>query len=194
MSDQGFLKLRNGILEHVEEGRFCLRTYGLFAYLLQRRRWASGVCFTNSHSIATAFGENVTTVQNDMRILREEGYIQYPKGKGRKGNYPVLIINDQPTDGVLKGYRLCGFVDETYERVHYESLNRRHTDAVLRLWGHRADVVLTQCSDCALAVPLLDIRQSRLLNSEDGENEIGETGGAQTAPEPTDTKAKKAGI
>lgn len=179
-ADQGFTAIRNGLLEHVEEGKFCLRTYGLYMYLHQRKRWLSGVLWTNAASIATSFGEKKTTVQNDFRILKSLGYLDYPAGTGKKGSYPVLIINDQPRHGVLKGYSLSGFTDKTCTHVYYEPVNGRHTEAVLKLWGGCGDNRLMLGGSCALTVPLLDIRQSRLLNSEEEESKIelyGETPG-----------------
>jgi hypothetical protein len=195
MSDQGFTRLRNGLLEHVEEGKFTLRTYGLYTYLHQRKHWLSGVCWTNAQSIATTFMEKKSTVQYDMRVLRDRGYIQYPVGFGKKGSYPVLLVNDQPTHGVLKGYSLSGFTDKTYEYVYYEPLNGRHTEVVLSLWGAYAETKLTLGGSCALVVPLLDIRQSRLLNREDESGKIelyGETPGTQSlAPV---SQVKKVGV
>lgn len=192
MSQAGFTAIRNGILEHVEESNFCLRSYGLYTYLHQRKRWTSGVVWTNAQSIATSFGEKLTTVQSLMQKLRQKGYIQYPKGFGRKGNYPVVLVNDQPRDGVLKGYSLSGFTDETCTHVFYEPLNGQHTDVVLRVYGGWGDARLTMGGVCALVVPLLDIRQSRLLNSED-EKENREVYGSTPKSEPPTVQTKKVG-
>lgn len=189
-NDQGFLRLRNGLLEHVEEGRFNLRLYALYIYLLQRRRWASGIVWTNARSIATTFGEKITTVQSLMQTLRVRGYIQYPKGFGKKGNYPVCIINDQPTHGMLTGYRLSGFSDETYTSVIYEPLNGEHTEIVLTTYGGWADDRLTMGSARVLIVPLLDIRSGRLLDCEDQtENSEGDA-----PPLEPQIKSVKAGV
>jgi hypothetical protein len=173
MSDQGFLRLRNGILEHVDEGVFHgrMRAYGLYVYLLQRRKWASGIVWTNARSISTTFGEPLSSIQEDLRFLRDRNYIQYPKGSGRRGNYPVCIINDQPTEGMLKDYRLSGFADNTFQTVIYEPINGQHTDAVLRACAGWAEDRLWAGGAHALHMPLQDIRQSRLLDSEDEREE-----------------------
>jgi hypothetical protein len=190
-AETGFTAIRNGILEHVEESSFCLRSYGLYMYLHQRKRWLSGVVWTNAASIATSFGEKKTTVQSLMRNLRSKGYIQYPRGFGKKGNYPVLLINDQPRHGVLKGYSLSGFTDTTCTHVYYEPLNGQHTEAVLRMcsgWGHDR---LTLGGVCALVVPLLDIRQSRLWNKEEEDQDS--QGGPEPESQTLEAQVKKAG-
>ena len=191
MSDQGFLRLRNGILEHVDEGVWYghLRAYGLYVYLLQRRKWASGIVWTNARSIATSFGEPLSSIQQDFRFLRERNYIQYPSGNGRRGNYPVCLINDQPTEGMLMGYRLNGFADSTFQTIIYEPINGQHTDAVLRACAGWAEDRLRAGGCHALHMPLQDIRQSRLLDSED---ERGKSEGAE-APPKSETRSKKAG-
>jgi hypothetical protein len=190
MSDNGFTAIRNGLLEHVEESAFSLRAYGLYTYLHQRKRWASGIVWTNAASIATSFGEKKSTIQALMRKLRDQGYIQYQKGFGKKGSYAVALINDQPRHGMLKGYSLSGFTDDTCTHVYYEPINGQHTEVVLRMFGGGAENRLTLGGLCALVMPLLDIRQKRLLD----EDKIEKEEGAAPKPLTTNVNVKKAGV
>lgn len=128
MAYDGFTKIRNGLLEHVEAQQFTPGDLGVYLYLHMRANWRTGICWTNCQSIATTFGCEKWEINESFQRLRAKGYINYPHGNGRRGNYPVAISNAEPTLGLLKGWRLTGFVGNGFERVEYQISNAGLTD------------------------------------------------------------------
>jgi hypothetical protein len=121
MNREGFLKLRNGLIEHVDGRQFTANDLGVYLFLHLHKNWRSGICWTNAAGVATTLdGSPHSSVKRSFERLRERHYIQYRKGDGSRANYPVLLINDEPTRGILKGCRLKGFIDLNFEVVEYE--------------------------------------------------------------------------
>ncbi|GEM_PF-6036888 len=152
----GYVGLRNGLLEHINAGCFIGYDLSVYVYLHYIAKWQTGIAYT----CASAIGEHqkipTTSVNNSLHRLRERGYINYPKGKGKHGLYLIAINKAVPTAGVLTGYRLDAFSDNNLESFTYTSPNGDRAEAVLKRCGDRAETVLMRCGDGVLTVRIPD--------------------------------------
>lgn len=112
LREAGFIRLRSGIWQHIKEGRITGIDFNVYCTLQQFAEWSTGICVTTADSLGASW-QNLSdskdkkeTVQNSLRRLRENGYINYPEGSGRRGPYPVLIDKYEPTVGAAVGWQL----------------------------------------------------------------------------------------
>src|ERR1039458_5082562 len=111
-NDGGYLRLRNGIWDHIKDGRITINDFTVYLTIQKFADWQTGICYSNASSLSAAWGEfsdavnKVEQFQNAMRRLRKNGYIDYPEGSGKRGSYPILIDKAEPTKGFLKVWRL----------------------------------------------------------------------------------------
>jgi hypothetical protein len=111
-NDGGFIRLRNGIWEHIKSGFITCNDFAVYLTIHKFTNWKTGICMSNAASMTEAWGDfsraanKVEQFQNSMRHLRANGYIDYPEGSGKRGNYPILIDKAEPTKGPLRGWRL----------------------------------------------------------------------------------------
>ena len=124
MREGGFIRLRQGIFEHIASGKMTPIDFAVYVTLLKWANWRTGICMTNSISLASNWGNWSSTVdrksdgeetmpntkersiQNSLLRLRKRGFINYPTGDGTRGSYPVLIDKFEPTLGMLVGWSL----------------------------------------------------------------------------------------
>ncbi len=164
---------RNGIRDHIQAGRFTPFSFGIYEFLKLYALYEYAVNYTNAQAVATTFscGTSLRSVQEAFLGLRKNEFIDYPEGGFGKGRlYPVLILKGEPTQGVLKGSRLIGFTDKTYQTIMYEFPNADRAQAVLEVWaessvGGGADCAYGWVQDSVLpvcvGVSLQDIRLGR---------------------------------
>lgn len=158
---EGYTGLRFGIGEHINDRRFVGYDFGIYCYLHIRARWATGICYTNAVAIAGELTIPLTSVQESLQRMRERKYINYSKGDGSRGLYTVLIHKARPTVGVLYGYELDAFTDNTFQTVTYYRPNTAPTVAVWKPGADRAETVLMKCGDRALTVRTQDIQDGK---------------------------------
>jgi hypothetical protein len=114
-----FIRIRNGIKEHVKEGAFTQNTWCVYTLLHLHATWKTGICCTTVDSLAAAWGDWISfhgakeggnskhrTILDCLQRLRDMGYIRYPKGNGQLGTYPILINKYEPTRGALRAWQL----------------------------------------------------------------------------------------
>jgi hypothetical protein len=103
-----FTPLRNGILEHLRDGRICPFDLGVYVLLHLRADWSTGIYHGCAASIAYQFGNPTLRehIKKTLRRLRAKGYINYRKGDGERGGYPILLNKRDVTSGELQGTRL----------------------------------------------------------------------------------------
>jgi hypothetical protein len=71
----------------------------------------------------------VKTVQKSLQRLRDRfGFINYPKGVGSLGSYPILINKYIIRDGPLKWFRLDAFGTTDLSEQMYENLVMKATE------------------------------------------------------------------
>ncbi|HET7216355.1 MAG TPA: hypothetical protein VFL79_22395, partial [Terriglobia bacterium] len=122
----GFIKIRNGLREHIRQGHLCPTDLGIYLFLHLEVDWGTGIVFTNASGIANTFDGKVSvrTVQDALHRLREHRYINYRRGNGQRASYTILIHKYQPTVGVRCGFRLNAFADNSLTNPVYEPLGR----------------------------------------------------------------------
>ena len=105
--DEGFAKIRNGINKHIKEGKLHPFDLGIYLWLHLNCNWKTGVCRQTALGIAlNGFNDAglKETIQKSLRRLRKHGYINYPKGVGKRGGYLIVIHKFEPS--ALRGYRI----------------------------------------------------------------------------------------
>ncbi len=121
----GFAKIRNGLLDHALAGKLAPFDFGLYVFLIMRADFATGVYQGCALTIAYQFGDpsHKEHVQKALRRLRDKKYINYPKGDGSRGGYPILINKFEPTVGELSGLRLNAWKHGELCKPEYEAQN-----------------------------------------------------------------------
>jgi hypothetical protein len=120
-----FTPIRNGLREHIQEGKIPPFDLGVYTAIHLLANWSTGICQACALSIAFFFGSPSwkTRIQKSLRRLRDRGYIQYPKGGGMRGAYPILIHKYEVTVGERKGTRLNAWKHGDLVKPEYESWN-----------------------------------------------------------------------
>jgi hypothetical protein len=182
----GFTAIRPGIKEHIEVGQFSAADLGIYLFLHLYAKWDSGVIWTTAASIKGTMKHKdikLRTVQNCLNRLREKEYIDYPRGIGSGGVYPVLIVKATVTAGVLKGCRTIGFHDEQKQWVLYDvtdAENPTHVRTVCGLlYGPEMELVRSRWGAGAVVVHLQDIKTGRLSKYEEKQDNTHEVESAK---------------
>jgi hypothetical protein len=119
---EGFLALRSGIFDHLNQSRFTANDWMVYTILLRQCDWQSGRWNGNAYRIRAAVGNSLTIrqIQHAMRRLVEKGYTKTFHKQGAKGNYFVLIHKYRVCVGNLKGKVLNALKSDSYTRPLYE--------------------------------------------------------------------------
>jgi hypothetical protein len=122
MKTQGFTKIRNGLLDHALAGKLAPFDFGLYVFLIMRADYSTGIYAGCALTIAYQFGDPSLKehVQKSLRRLRDKKYINYPRGNGSRGAYPMLINKFDVTVGELAGARLNAWKHDDLARPEYE--------------------------------------------------------------------------
>jgi hypothetical protein len=154
MMNRGFAKIRNGLREHIKAGRFTLDDLGVYTYLHLECGYTTGIYTGTASGIAYGFGNVndptlVDRIQRSLSRLRRGKYINYPKGKGKRGGYQILIDKYEPTHGEQSGKRLNAWkhgdkVEPFYESVDGEQTDYEQCDDSGRTEGGRIPDIQTQ--------------------------------------------------
>ena len=77
-----FTPLRNGILEHLRDGKMCPFDLGVYVLLHLRADWETGIYHGCALALAYQFGDSTLRkhITNSLARLRSRGYINYRKG------------------------------------------------------------------------------------------------------------------
>ena len=120
-----FTAIRNGLLDHIRDGKLCPFDLGIYLFLHLTEDWETGICFTNARAIAVQFGGRVNAkdVRQSLYRLRERRYVNYRDGDGSRGCYDVLLHKSRPTVGRHVGKQLNAFVAGSLGVPVYESHN-----------------------------------------------------------------------
>jgi hypothetical protein len=116
------IRIREGLWEHIAEGKLTLTDYCVYSTLLHRAKWGTGICITSAGSVAGNWGGQMklNTAQVSLGRLRDNGYIKYPEGTGKRGVYPVLIDKYEPQVGPCKGWSLNAAASDDYDNPVYD--------------------------------------------------------------------------
>jgi hypothetical protein len=165
---EGYVGLRAGLREHITGGRFQGYDLGIYVHLHFFASWRTGICFTNAVAIGNELDIPVRSVNNSLARLKERGYINFRKGDGRHGSYPIYIHKHRPTVGALKGYELNAFASNNKETVLYISPDGHGVEAAWKKRGDGADEALMRHGDGVLVAR---IEEDNTIRREDGKDE-----------------------
>ncbi len=126
-----FTAIRNGLLDHIRAGKLCPFDLGVYVFMHLQAEWSTGIYYGCAFGIAHGFNDpNLKEhIQKALRRLRDRQYINYPKGDGKRGSYPILIHKYQVTVGELSGKRLNAWKHGELCQPEYEQQNGRGTVA-----------------------------------------------------------------
>jgi hypothetical protein len=129
-----FTPLRNGILEHLRDGKLCPFDFGIYALLHLGADWSTGIYHGCAGTIAYQFGAPTLKphINKTLMRLRERKYINYRKGNGTRGGYPILIHKYEVRISELSGQRLNAWKNGELALPEYEPWNCGGTLAALR--------------------------------------------------------------
>jgi len=120
--EDGFLALRAGIFDHLNQSRFTPNDWMVYTILLRQCDWKSGRWNGNAFRIRAAVGNALTIrqIQHAMRRLVDKGYTKTFHQQGAKGNYFVLIHKYRVCVGNLRGKVLNAVKSPSYKHPVYE--------------------------------------------------------------------------
>jgi hypothetical protein len=111
----GYIPLRRGLLQHLQEGRITLREFDVFIVLLMWADHRTGIATTNAAGLVFLSGGQLeqSWTQKCLASLEDKGYIKRPFFvQGQRGDQRIFIDKFVVTDGVLKG-RVLNFAKTT---------------------------------------------------------------------------------
>jgi hypothetical protein len=104
----GFAKIRNGLREHIKQGKLHPTDLGVYLYLHLSCDWSTGIYHGTAEGIAYGFSDSSlkNMIQKSLNRLRDKKYINYPRGTGKRKAYNILIDKFEPSGGARSGLRL----------------------------------------------------------------------------------------
>jgi hypothetical protein len=152
-----FTSIRNGLREHIAAGKLGPYDLGIYCFLHLSADWATGIYHGCALTIAFQFGDprQKTCIQQSIRRLRDRGYINFRRGDGARGAYPILINKYEPTVGKLSGTRLNAWQHGELVQPEYEPQNGEAT--VLQRWSDRDTTVKQPIQDLKTLQDVQDV-------------------------------------
>jgi hypothetical protein len=119
---EGFAKIRNGLKDHIDQGKMSATDIGVYTFLHLYCTWKTGIWFGNALNIAAKTLSSRRSISDSLHRLRQRGYINYATTRGKRGSYCVLIHKFEPQYGPWEGYRLIAWkytdkVEANYEKI-----------------------------------------------------------------------------
>lgn len=129
-NQEGFAKIRNGIREHIKQGKLTPQDLGVYLYLHLECNWTTGIYHGTALGIAFGFDNPrlKTNIQQSLARLRQSGFINFRKGDGTHKGYDILIHKFEPQGGKLKDQRLDAWKHGDKVIPAYEPLNGGQTE------------------------------------------------------------------
>jgi hypothetical protein len=108
MATEGFSKIRNGLRDHIKDGKMCPTDLGVYLYLHMSCDYATGIYTGTALGIAYGFGDVTLKdkIKHTLNRLRKSRFINYRNGNGKRKGYAILIDKYEPTYGARSGQRL----------------------------------------------------------------------------------------
>ena len=155
---ENFTAIRNGILDHLRDGKLCPFDLGIYLFLHLRADWSTGIYRGCALTIAHSFADPGLKkhVQKSLARLRDRKYVNYKKGDGTRGGYDVLIHKYQVTVAGLSGTRLNAWKNGELATPEYEPWNGHGT--VEGQWRGSGGAVVGPIQDLKTLEDLQDIR------------------------------------
>jgi hypothetical protein len=127
----GFLRMRNGIMPHLERGWMDEHMFTAYTIMLAKCDYATGIWKGSADALVAAVGGqwSVRTAQDVIRRLSLGLYITSKHERGKRGNYPILINNYEPQKGQMKGKRLRKTTTRLWSEHRDPTSNEPESDA-----------------------------------------------------------------
>jgi hypothetical protein len=132
----GYLRLRRGILQHLDAGTISLLDFSVYVWLMLKADYKTGLAWGCAEKIRVhaSRGTSLRAIQRSIDRLEHIGWLKRWRTHGQRGNYPILIA------------RFSVFYEcvATEEVCHY-SVTHTVTDASLSvsLREHRVNIERT---------------------------------------------------
>ena len=142
-----FTAIRNGLREHVKQGKLPPFELGIYIFLHMSCDYSSGIYQGCAMTIACNFGDPKLKahVQKSLSRLRAKEYINFRKGDGKRHGYPILIDKYEVTVGEQSGKRLNAWKHGELVIPEYEPQNGHGT--VVRRKGDGDETVVRPIQD-----------------------------------------------
>ena len=127
---QGFIKLRRGLIEHVQTGKLTGSMFAVYMWIHFKADFETGRVFRiTARSIGEDLSMSVHAVRRCLNRLEKIGLIRrfYTR---RNAGYRVLINKYEPTSGARVGYRLNAWASDSYENLAFEPASQDASDPV----------------------------------------------------------------
>jgi hypothetical protein len=134
VAQNGFIPLRRGILEHLEQGRLSGNEFLAYVLMILRADSKTGIWFGGALALSAFSGGFLSgrTARRVLEGLETKGYIKRFSEPGRRGNYPVLINFYEVTQGARSGHRLNAEQTTDWRHPVYEGgASKRRGDDLL---------------------------------------------------------------
>lgn len=146
----GWYKRRRGILEHLKAGTIGLLDLAIHDFLNLNANLIvgsdcsipPGVCFSSAAAIYALCPREVSerTIRRSLEHLEKIGWIKRWQERGKRGNYPILIVRSSVHDMSGVEYRVSGLETTDWRNpVLIPAADRPHFGSMLS--GHREERV-----------------------------------------------------
>lgn len=118
--NRGYVQLRRGLFEHVQDGSM---TYGeafLYMAILANADPATGVWISSAGMLSSYYGIPHRTCRDWLTKLENKHYLRRFMVQGKHTQYPILVHKFQCTEGAMKGKRLNAWESTSYQDLKYE--------------------------------------------------------------------------
>jgi hypothetical protein len=115
----GYVRLRRGVLDHLQQARISFSEYAIYTILLQLADSRSGCAFTNAKSLEALIdrGLKQQRIQDILLELQLKGYVKrFGQAHVGSGSYPILIHRYQITSGEKKDWFVDAFGSKEYRK------------------------------------------------------------------------------
>lgn len=115
MGNNGFLKVRRGLLEHFDADKINYFEAGLYTRLMLKADYSTGVAFTTTNELVSK-DCSYFQVYRALQRLEKKGYIRSWRRNGEQKKYAVLINKFPREDGlVLNAFESLSWEDLKWE-------------------------------------------------------------------------------
>src|ERR1019366_334786 len=126
---RGFVQVRRGLFEHVQNGEMSMGECFLYMAILANADPATGVWISSAGMLSSYYSIPSRTCKDWLAKLEKKRYLRRFMVQGKHAQYPMLIHKFQCTDGALKGMRLNAWESASYQQLKYGPCLEQCTDS-----------------------------------------------------------------
>jgi len=119
--NNGYLRLRRGLFEHVANGQMTAMECFLYTAILANADPSTGIWHSSAGCLAALYSISPRTCRDSLERLEKGGYLKRFPIRGKHGQYPILVHRFDCSDGAMKGMRLNAMESLSWETPIYES-------------------------------------------------------------------------